>query len=682
LENDTKITRLISQVRPRYIIAVTLVIAVVMIISAVYELSQSKNELNQLMTEEASSLIETITMSSVNTVLSNEEIENLISLRLLSTARMTAYLDSIHILSQKDLDMIAVENDVFRINVFDSKGDKVISSYIPDSTHLNVPAKHESKEYFDEILKGEKDEIIIGLKEARHEESKRFAVAVKRKLNRGGAIVVNVDASYLLEFRKKIGFGKMIQDIGDNSGIEYILLQDDRGIIAASKTITEMTSIAEDNFLSSAFEKDSVFSREADFEGHKVFEVVKPFYVEGDKIGLFRLGLSMNQMDALESRMIRRGIILSVVLFVIAVIVISTIFVSQNLATVKEEYERVQTYSGNIIQNMNDALVTTDKNGSVTIFNKNAEILFGLKEPEILRKNLVNVLGKEFQFLGETLNEKGDINNIEVEYTDSNEYNKILLVSTTKAYNKTGVLDSFTIVFKDITGVRNMEKQVQQHEKMVAMGELASGVAHEIRNPLNAISMIAQRYKKEFKPDGNPGEYNSMTEVLLTETKRVNNIIQQFLRFARPPKLNKSKVKINELVKDIFALVEPQCKSKGLLFEVKCDCEETVNLDIDLMKQVLLNILQNSIDAADKGKITAMVFKKYDMIIFEISDTGMGIPEEKLEKIFNLYFTTKPKGTGMGLSIVQQIVSQHNGNVKVESKPGVGTKFIIEIPVE
>ena len=681
MKNDTKITRLISQVRPRYIIAVTLVIAAVMIISAVYELSQSKKELNQLMTEEASSLIETITMSSANTVLSNEEIENLISQHLLSTAKMTAYLDSIHILSQKDLEMVAVENDVFRINVFNRNGEKVMSSYIPDSTHLSVPSKHEPKEFFEDILKGEKDEIIIGLKEARHEEGKRFAVAVKRKSNRGGAIVVNVDASYLLEFRKKIGFGKMIQDIGDNSGIEYILLQDNRGIIAASKTIKEMTSIEEDEFLASAFEKDSVFTREADFGGHKVFEVVKPFYVEGDKIGLFRLGLAMNQMDALESRMIRRGIILSLVLFVIAVIVISTIFISQNLATVKEEYERVQTYSGNIIQNMTDALITTDKHGSITIFNKNAEVLFGLKESEILGKNAVNSLGKEFQFLGETLNEKDDINNIEVEYTDSENSRKILLVSTTKAYDKTGNIDSFTIVFRDITGVRNMERHVQQHEKMAAMGELASGVAHEIRNPLNAISMIAQRYKKEFKPEGNPEEYNSMTEVLLTETKRVNNIIQQFLRFARPPKLNKSIVKVNELVKDISALVEPQCKAKGLAFEVKCDCDQIVNIDIDLMKQVLLNILQNSIEAAHEGKVMLNAYVYSDKLVIEISDTGPGIPQDKLDKIFNLYYTTKQSGTGMGLSIVQQIVSQHDGSVKVESKQGEGAKFTIEIPV-
>ncbi len=652
-----------------------------MIISAVYELSQSKNELNQLMTEEASSLIETIAMSSANTVLSNEEIENLISQRLLSTARMTAYLDSVHNLSQEDLELVAHENDVFRINIFDRNGEKVMSSYISDSAHTYIPSKHEPKEFFEDILTGEREEKIIGLKEARHEEGKRFAVAVRRKSNRGGAIVANVDASYLLEFRKKIGFGKMIQDIGDNSGIEYILLQDEAGIIAASRTIKEMSSIEEDKFLVSAFQRDSVSTRVTDFESIRVFEVVKPFFVNGEKTGLFRLGLSMNQMDALETRMIRRGIILSVVLFVIAVIAITTIFVSQNLAAVKKEYEKVQTYTGNIIENMSDALVTTDKDGLITIFNKNAEAMFGLPESQVRGNKLVDVLGREFLFLSDSLNDSGDINNIEVLYSDSTNKNYVLLVSTTKTFDKTGSLDSFTIVFRDITGVRNMEKQVMQHDKMVAMGELASGVAHEIRNPLNSISMIAQRYKKEFKPQENIEEYDSMTDVLLSETKRVNSIIQQFLRFARPPRLNKSEVIVSDLINNISAMIEPQCRSKKLEFEVKCDCSQKVKLDIDLMKQVLLNMLQNSIDATSKGRISLAARKSGSLLVIEISDTGHGIPEDKMDKIFNLYFTTKQRGTGMGLSIVQQIVSQHSGTVKVESKPGKGTKFTIEIPV-
>ena len=306
MSTDKNIPRLISQIRPRYIILVTLVIAVVMIFSAVFELSQSKKELNRLMSEEAASLIETVDMSSVNTVLSNEEIENLISQRLLSAARMTAYLDSIRTLSQKDLKMIAKENGAYRINIFNREGDKVLSSFIPDSTHLNAPSKHEPKEFFEPILEGEKEEIIIGLKEARHEEGERFAVAVRRKLNKGGAVVVNVDASYLLEFRKKIGFGKVLQDIGDNSGIEYILLQDEQGIIAASKSVEEINPIESDMFLEHAFKSDSSFSRTTDFKGHDVFEVVKTLRVKGDKLGLIRLGLSMEQMNALEATLGKR----------------------------------------------------------------------------------------------------------------------------------------------------------------------------------------------------------------------------------------------------------------------------------------------------------------------------------------------------------------------------------------
>ncbi len=438
MRKNQQITRLISQLRPRYIAAVTLVIAVVMIISAVFELSQSKKELYRLMTDEASSLVETIGMSSANTVLSNEEIENLISQRLLSAARMTAYTDSIKTLSQKDLESIAKENDVFRINIFNKAGEKVLSSFIPDSSHINVPSKHEPKDFFEPILKGEKDEIVIGLKEARHEEGERFAVAVRRKSNKGGAIVVNVDASYLVEFRKKIGFGKVIQDIGDNSGIEYVLLQDDNGVIAASKSVSEINPIEGDNFLENAYKTDSSFTRVTGFGGHEVFEAVRTLHVNGEKLGIIRLGLSMNQMNALESRMLRRGIILSVVLFVIAVIAIGSIFISQNLAAVKKDYERVQTYSGNIIENMSDALITADKGGLITIFNRNAEALFGKSESEVLGKKFTDVLGSEFGFLAETLHEKEDLNNIEIEYNDLKSSDKILLVSTTKAYDEKG----------------------------------------------------------------------------------------------------------------------------------------------------------------------------------------------------------------------------------------------------
>ena len=675
-------TRLLSLIRPGYIIAVTLVIALVMVISAVFELSQSKKELYRLMTEEATSLIETINMSSRNTVLSNDEIEELITQRLLSAARMTAYIDSIRHLTQQELEMIARENEVFRINVFDKNGKKVASSYIPDSSHLNIPSKHEPKDFFEPILRGETNEIIIGLKEARHEEGRRFAVAVSRKSNRGGAVVVNVDAAYILEFRKKIGFGKMIQDIGDNKGLEYIVLQDENGIIAASKNISEMIPIDEDSFLREAYQRDSVFTRINDFQGKEVFEVVKPFFVEGEKFGMFRLGISMEQMQALESRMARRGIILTIVLFVIAAIAVSGILVSQNLKVVKKEFEKIQTYTGNILQSMADSIITTDRNGSITIFNKNAETVFGVSEKDVLGKSVFDVVGGKFQFLREVLRDKIKIDNTEIVFDSKDGSNKILSLSTAFTFSGSGDIEAFTIVIRDITELRGMEKHVQQQEKMAAMGELASGVAHEIRNPLNAISMIAQRYDKEFKPKDNVKEYKSLTKVLLTETKRVNNIIQQFLRFARPPKLNLSSVSSSELLEGLSGVVEVQCKSKGIGFRIDAKAQKDLRIDVELMKQALLNILRNAIDATSKGgEVTLLFYTGGKKDKFEITDTGNGIPEEQIGKIFNLYYTTKTEGTGVGLSIVQQIISQHNGEIKVESKVGKGTKFTIELPV-
>jgi two-component system sensor histidine kinase HydH len=680
---NKRYSQLLSSIRPGYIIAITIVIAVVMVSSAVFELTQSKSELKHLMTEEATSLIETISMSSANTVLSNDEIEDLIAQRLLTTGRMLAHLDSIKALTSSQLVVYAEESSVYRINVFDRNGEKTAGSLTPDSSHMMMQSKYSPKDFIKPILRGEKSEIIIGLKEARHEEGSRFAVAVKRANNRGGAIVVNVDAAYMLAFRKKIGFGKMIQDIGHNSGIEYILLQDYQGIISASKQVKDMSSISQEEFLKNAYDKDSVFTRIAEFGGRDVFEVVKTFRVNDEKLGLFRLGLSMDEMHALESRMLRRGVTISVILFVIAVIGIIAISVNQNLKFVSHEYKRIQTYTGNILQNLADSVITTDKKGTIMIFNESAEKVFGIKEEQAKGRFLFDLLKEPFKAVEDSFLSKNPVEIPVVDFSVIGEESRTFSVSTTFIYESTGEVDAFTVVLRDITQLKKMEEQVKQREKMTAMGELASGVAHEIRNPLNAISMIAQRYKKEFAPKKNSEDYNSLTNVLLKETKRVNKIIQQFLEFARPPRLNLTEVSSKDFLKELKTLFGTACSSKGIKFEVMSSNDTILRLDPELLKQAIINILQNSLEVTGKGGAIKLEFyfdKK--RFLFIITDTGAGISEENKNRIFNLYFTTKPRGTGLGLSIVQQIVSQHKGTIKVESEPGKGTKFTIEIPID
>ncbi|MCX6164975.1 MAG: ATP-binding protein, partial [Ignavibacteriae bacterium] len=156
--------------------------------------------------------------------------------------------------------------------------------------------------------------------------------------------------------------------------------------------------------------------------------------------------------------------------------------------------------------------------------------------------------------------------------------------------------------------------------------------------------------------------------------------VEQFLKFARPPKLNIIEVSVKDFLSEIKLISEINTKEKGINIDFKTENDKNIKIDTEQMKQVFLNLIQNSIDATSPGGDINIVFKsKNNKNIFEITDSGTGISEENLNKVFNIYFTTKSKGTGLGLSIVQQIISRHNGNIYAESKSGLGTKFIIEL---
>ena len=238
-------------------------------------------------------------------------------------------------------------------------------------------------------------------------------------------------------------------------------------------------------------------------------------------------------------------------------------------------------------------------------------------------------------------------------------------------------------MIKDLTNTKRLEEEAKRNEKLSAMGELASGVAHEIRNPINAIGMIAQRLNKEFTATSNQNEYSNITQLLRTEVNRINKIITQFLSYAKPIELNIKPVDIKTLFDEVYHLFEDQAKQKGISFIKSYSDSIIVNLDHDLTKQALMNLVQNSIDATNSdGQIKLGYSKAKSDLLIEISDTGEGIPEEKQKKIFDLYFTTKKEGNGLGLSISQKIISQHNGSISFESARNKGTTFKINLPIQ
>ncbi len=667
------------KVRPKILIFIALVVSIVMISSAYFELRQNKEEVFHLLSETAHSLSEIITTSSINALNSSNELENLITERLLNNARMIRVLDSLNLLSHEKLIRIGKENNIFRINIFDKKGNRVLTNrVIASDDHVHGEENVNRYDEVKPILDGFTNELIIGLKQAMHVEEQRYAVALARS-GRGGAIVVNMNAADFLSFRKRIGIGKIIQEIGDDSEIEYVALQDSIGIMAASVTVKELSSFSDDSFLLGAKLNDSTFTRVTNFDDREVFEAIKGLYYEGDFIGVFRIGISLDEVRSIESRIIRRIIIISIILAAISIILLSVIFSNQNLNLITQEYDNYKSFTSSFLQNMKEAVLTVSSDMKITLFNISAEKLFSISASEIVNKNIGTTGIRSLEIIGDNIKNNNTYKNLELSVESGNNI-KFTSVNIFPNYDLDKNLDSYTIIINDITELKNIEEQTKRNEKLLAMGELASGVAHEIRNPINSIGMIGQRLNREFTPNADNTEYSTLTNLLTSEVSRVNKIITQFLQYAKPLDLQIVNVEISNLMTEFYHLFIEQAEQRNISFKIKGNKNIYAVVDPELFKQAIINFIQNAFDAVEKnGKVWVEYFIKDRSFIVTIKDNGKGIPEEAQSKIFDLYYSTRKEGSGIGLSIAQKIISQHNGVIDFTSGNN-GTTFNIKIP--
>jgi len=227
---------------------------------------------------------------------------------------------------------------------------------------------------------------------------------------------------------------------------------------------------------------------------------------------------------------------------------------------------------------------------------------------------------------------------------------------------------------------------VRRQDRLAALGKMAAGVAHEVRNPLSSIKGFATLLGSKFKPGS---KEQHAAELLVNEAERLNRSITELLNYARPIPLQKTRIKVERFLADSLQLIRADAETLGvsIVLEVSSDLSE-IALDPDRMNQVLLNLYLNGLQAMEgKGhggtlKVVAKRGAQATGIDICISDTGEGISAEYLDQILDPYFTTKPKGTGLGLAIANKIVDEHHGAIGFVSRKGEGTTVTISLPLD
>jgi signal transduction histidine kinase len=457
----------------------------------------------------------------------------------------------------------------------------------------------------------------------------------------------------------------------------FVALQDTTAILAASGNVSEMESINDSPFLTHALQ-DSVFlTRISTFDSLEVLEAVHPFVYQGNVIGLFRLGLSLDPIHDINQRIYRRLMIITIVLIMVGTIVFTLIFVRQRYDLLEKQYHLVETYTGDIIRYVSDAIIVYDDQKGIKIYNQAAAEIFNKAESDVFGKSLSVFAGPtECRKMMEQL---PGTESIECMIGREKKY---LLVSKSEFEDDEGVQNTI-LVIRDLTRQRKLEAQVQRKERLSAMGELASGVAHEIRNPLNTIGTIIQQLDKDFEPVSDTEEFHDLARLVHGEVKRINKTVSDFLKFSRPDPIHPEKFQLRILFEQIAQQYNSLLQENNIKLENHINWNGEVYWDQSQIRQVLMNLIQNAIDAMEKGGkiILSVNLEKAKEVVISVKDNGPGIPDDIRNRIFNLYFTTKAKGTGIGLSIVQRIIYEHEGLISVDSKVGFGTTFHITLPL-
>ena len=466
-------------------------------------------------------------------------------------------------------------------------------------------------------------------------------------------------------------------------GVSYIDICNDKGVILISteeerwQNIIKITKPGKINFINTKDKKDN-----------RILQVIKPFNLDmmlPIRNSYLIVGVNLEGYYNRLSQTRRRIILNYSIIMALVLLGIYVIFKLQATYIIKKTLNEMKVYTSKLLETMDNAVISVDNNGNIKTFNRKSEEIFGKKKEEVLNKDCQEVLNLKINgecLLKECLLEKKNITQ-EIILEEKGLKKKILDLNTSFLTDESGEITGVVAVIRDVTEIKDLNEEVARHKRLVALGKLSAGIAHEIRNPLSSIRGLAQFVYNSFsKSDERKEDLNT----IIQEVDRLNKLVAQVLDYAKLKVLNLASFSLSNLINKIVELFKQEIKNKQIKFNLEISPDiSLIQADEDQIRQILMNIIINAIQAiTEKGEIKIKteksLLKGKPAIKLIIEDNGIGIVDKDLNQIFDPFFSTKEKGSGLGLSIVYKLVEGHQGEIKVESKEGEGTKFIIFLP--
>lgn len=392
------------------------------------------------------------------------------------------------------------------------------------------------------------------------------------------------------------------------------------------------------------------------------------------------IGLDITPFEQARQEDIRNTLLISGILLILGISAVLTLFWLQRARLTTQLLQDAQAFSGAVVSNLPLGLLVLDRGGKVSYSNQPAAGLLGLQQ-EPRDQKAEEVLPGEICVFARRLDRERTI--LEQETELHAQAQEQLPVSLSGARIQTAAGDSAgkLIIIKDLRQLKELQDKVKRQEKLAAIGHLAAGIAHEIRNPLSSIKGLATYFLGKSQEQS---QEQSAAQTMVQEVDRLNRAVTELLEFARPSELKLEECELNQLVRRSLDLVRRDADSREISVRFEPGQEEIrANLDQDRLNQALLNLYLNAIQAMQQGgELYVHTEKDQSRIRIRVSDTGSGIDQAEVQKIFDPYFTSKKTGTGLGLAVVDKIVQAHQGSIKVRSTPGRGSTFEVLLPAD